>query len=269
MKNVQKHLVKSNWDDDDLEKFSPHSPFMFHTTSVTKEYTFNVDPLALVLYWTDATELPMDMFMVGNIANYDIAACLQKKVYEDKYDYLFNPPAKYICEAAEIREYFVTKLSMQSLLGNYLSDFQKELSKFILQDDHTVVSPEHIAILVTLPRMFKEDIQIDKELKDLESFDLSYNRQNVSLGNLSLEFVSKKPLSTGSRSSKKYDYWFKDVNNHLYRMYVDMHTQESHLLDTILRMKDNKIRLTFNGNYYKLFGKDFLYLRILKGYEIV
>lgn len=256
--------IQSLWDflesDEDIQ-------FPTGVTSEPNSYTFNVDPLALVLYWTDVNELPMSMF--GTIQNYDIVACLQRRVYEDKYDYLYNPPAKYISEAAEIREYFVNKLSMQALLGNHISDFQKALSKLLIQDDHTVIFQDDLGILITLPRMFKEDTQIDKEIEGLNTFDLSYNKHNVSLGNLALEFVSKNTRSTYSNGTKNYDYWFKDASNHLYRMYVDMYTQESHLLDTILRMKDNKIRLTFNGNYYKLFGKEFLYMRILKGYEIV
>lgn len=235
----------------------------------TITHTYNVDPLALVLFWKETDQVPAETF--GPVQNYDIAAALQKKVYEDKYEDLFHPPAQYVAQAAEIRQYYLNKFSMISLMGNQLSEFQKEFSAFLTSEDIKILDWNHISILVSMPRFYAEDTKIDNLVETLNSCNpTEMDMRTYEVGPCSLQFVSKDARSTKARQPKVYDYWFKDSDNHLYRLAVDLYTSEAHLLDTILRMKNDKLDIIATTTYQKLFGRDFVYKKIAnKGYEII
>lgn len=214
------------------------------------EKRFPCDVFALLMFWHDREEYPFvnEQFIVGN----DIVSVLSMGYTPNtEYEHLYHPEKRYLVDAQVLRSYYINRYAMSAMLGEQFTDFQKAHSK-VMNADKDVVLLDHIGIYASLLRMYQNDLDIDKAIKNFtpaDDYDLAGQITTT------LTFHSKKHRSYGG--PKKIEYWFTDPNNVLYRAYIPTHTSESYYIDKILEMNDNKININMFGKKINLLNRDF------------
>lgn len=249
----------------------------FANEEVNYLHHFKCDPLALVLYWTDE-----DVLLPNNadpVYMTDVVSCLMTDRITHNEAYI--APEKYITWAKEIREYYNNKYSYSLLVGDNLSDTQKTIAELVSNTSNTI-RRELIPLLVSLPRMYNEDIKIEKAMEEFTSIDertydvaskghYQYNNSMPSLGSVehNLTFHSISRRKTFRTSSARHDFWFRNEDNNLVRYQLPSHTQEAYLLEKLVQAYDGKIKVYGTTVIKKLFNHNFYHYIIIGRIDIV
>lgn len=228
-------------------------------------FQYSCDPLALVLYWIDRDEVPY----VPNEGVYlpNVVNALSMHTVHKKYYYLYDPPAEYIEQATTIRDFYIAKFANYVLMGTEMSQFQKSLSAFLSDKNSTSrVHSSKLGMLVSLPRLYEEDLMYDDLINKYTSYDLTTKYPETHYRNL--KFVSTVPMKNSEYGSKYYTYWLSDEDNYLYQIKFKTNNNEFHLFDSILKICNNNIKVEFNGMVDNLFGTDFKYMKVFSGFTV-
>lgn len=207
---------------------------------------FDIDPLSIVLSMKDEKISGPEIFetlLDKDSKNYK----LQKQ----------KVSANHIKKAKEIYDFFSKKYTLRILKNEHISNYMTSLNEIC--EDCKNIKPSHLNILVSLPRVYDQNLRIEKILKDVISVDKNLN-DRVSV-DLNLEFLEK--LFSGYK--KQYYYFWKDSNNNLFAINVNEDTGVA-AWDFLSQQK--KIHVKANGIVSKLSGYDFHYINLVKNIEL-
>ena len=171
-----------------------------------KEYLeFNTPPLALVLAMQEAGKESFEIYgtlqgvgkMHGRIDSEAVVTVEHQK------------------QAAEIYDYFAKKHTLRRIKSEFISKYMLALDD--LCDTRKKIDEEHIKILVSLPRIYKQNRTLEwlmkgrKSAKKLDNLSFAAWRGEV-------EFVEKVHIKTGH--TNEYHYYFSTPRNYLMRVVV-------------------------------------------------
>ena len=118
-------------------------------------------------------------------------------------------------QAAEIYEYFAKKFTLRRLKGEYISDFMKAVDE--LCENRKKIDQEHARILITLPRFYKENKQLESLMKSHHSAPKLSNMHFPAWKGV-VEFVEK--IHIKNNRTNELHYFFRTEENYLMRIIV-------------------------------------------------
>lgn len=145
-----------------------------------------------------------------------------------------------IHEALVIRDYYSKKIMMWNLLGKDLSEFRKDLSKFI-HTPGTKVEERMSKLIYRLPEFYNYDKDLEKLKEESNQNPEYYLPFTNDVKILSLI----KQMDIKSRGNSKREYWFKDQNECLVQFILN-HT------NSLFSFWNEFVKktLVIQGNYY-------------------
>lgn len=207
---------------------------------------FDIDPLSIVLSMKDEKISGPEIFetlLDKDSKNYK----LQKQ----------KVSANHIKKAKEIYDFFSKKYTLRILKNEHISNYMTSLNEIC--EDCKNIKSSHLKILVSLPRVYDQNLSIEKILKDTISVDKKIN--DVISVDLNLEFLDK----LFSSYIKHYYYFWKDSNNNLFTINVSEVTGSASW-DFLSQQK--KIHVKAKGIVSKLPGYDFHHINLVNDFEI-
>lgn len=191
--------VNTVWIDDDWTEWTPKQ-----VEPAPKEYLdFNTPPLALVLAMQDAgkdsSEIYTTLMGVGkrNINVDNVVTIQHQKI------------------AAEIYDYFAKKHTMRRLKSEWISEYMLALDD--LCENRKRIDKESVKILVTLPRIYNQNRELETVMKGRNSAEklqsLAFARWS---GNV--EFVKRVHIKAGN--TNEYHYYYSTPKNYLMRVVI-------------------------------------------------
>jgi hypothetical protein len=207
----------------------------------TKEYLeFNTPPLALVIAMQEADKESHEIYstlqgvgkMHGRINSEAVVTVEHQK------------------RAAEIYDYFAKKHTLRRIKGEYISEYMLSLDD--LCDTRKKINEEHVKILVSLPRIYKQNKDLERIMKGRNSAKKLVNLSFASWRG-TVEFVEKVHIKSGHKD--EYHYYFSTPRNYLMRVVVKKSDYGSVAWDVLSRAG----RLDINA--------EVVYTYAIKGYD--
>lgn len=170
-----------------------------------KEYLeFNTPPLALVLAMQEADKESYEIYqtLVG----------VGKRPHIKTENVIST---EHQTQAAEIYNYFAKKHTMRRIKGEYISEYMLALDD--LCENRKRINEEHIKILVSLPRIYKQNRSVERVMKGRKS---AKKIENLSFARWrgEIEFVERVHYKTGR--CNEMHYYFSTPKNYLMRIVV-------------------------------------------------
>lgn len=166
---------------------------------------FNTPPLALVIAMQEAGK-----------ESYEIYSTLQGvgKMH-GRIDSDAVVTIEHQKRAAEIYDYFAKKHTLRRIKGEWVSKYMLALDD--LCDTRKKIDEEHIKILVSLPRIYKQNRDLERVMKGRNS---AKKIENLSFAAWrgKVEFVEKVHIKTGH--TNEVQYYFSTPKNYLMRFVV-------------------------------------------------
>lgn len=173
-----------------------------------KEYlVFNTPPLALVIAMQEAGKEGHEI--------YTTLTGLGKHPHI-KADNVVNIEHQKL--AAEIYDYFAKKHTLRRLKGEFVSEFMLKVDD--LCENRKKIDVEHVKVLISLPRIFKQNRELERVMKGHNSAP-KLDAFSFPLFETTVEFVDCLDIKDGTNNEKHY--FFRTPENYLMRIIVKKH----------------------------------------------
>jgi hypothetical protein len=176
-----------------------------HEKSKTPSYIqFNYDPLVMVCY---LTRTGRDL--------HDVISCLvnSPENLEDKLGVSASDEDREFAES--IYNYFGKKHTLRRIKGEHISEWMLKVED--LCANRTKIDREHLKVLVTLPRIYKQNRNIESVMKEVETAPLKKYIEDFSS---ELEFIKMLEIKE-SNSNNYVDFFWKTPNKYLVRVRLE------------------------------------------------
>lgn len=157
---------------------------------------FNIPPLAFVLEQLDS-----------GVSLYEIGENLKSYSKTGSYRVILK---KHVERADHIYEYFTKKHTLRRLKNEFISPYMLAIDE--LADNKYHVREDHIPILVTLPRTYEQNTQLEGLFKN----HASYAETTVQPFEEPVEYI--KTVKIVNKSSAENHYFWKTKSNNLLRI---------------------------------------------------
>ena len=130
--------------------------------------------------------------------------------------------------AADIRNYYNSKITMLGLQGKPLSNFRKSLHQVVCNEfslDH-----EELALLYKLPEFYSEDLFIDSVIEKTK------NPPDLTVQSLESDFEYLGSTVRSTRRYKEKRYWFRSQEGYLARFVTELRCSAQNIIDQYLLM---------------------------------
>ena len=206
-----------------------------------KYLEFNTPPLALVLAMQEAGK-----------ESYEIYSTLQGV---GKMHGRINSEAVVTVEhqkqAAEIYDYFAKKHTMRRMKGEYISHYMLVLDD--LCDTRKKIDVEHLAALLSMPRIYKQNRALENVMKGHKS---APNQNDLSFPPMEGEVTFVERLHFKVGRNNEYHYFWRTPNNYLMRIVVQKGHYGSEAWD--LLAKHGKLHVSSDMTHtFNIKGYDF------------
>lgn len=221
--------------------------------SIAKEYlNFGTDVLGLVI---TLTEQGKGLVEIGEL--------LTNSRNHEPDTYKSLSPLAHQLQADKIRKYFVNKHTMRRLKGEMISDWMLAVDE--IAEDPERINKDSIKILVTLPKFYKENRDLETLIRDYKSVPSKVAMPLVDF-DMNIQFV--KTLERNALSGKYKDYYWSTPTGHLLRIRQEPSDVGISAWDYISQQGTIRIK----GKYCKavrLQGHDFSVLQPIPTMEIL
>lgn len=171
--------------------------------------------------WNEEINLEADFlacswYLYRTQSNNTLRSVKKSRLKPEDYDY-----------AKKIRAHFLGKLMLLQLGGKHITPYRSELLKVLSQENTTTYMQEHAGMLMTLPRLYVEDMFLDdlKEKYDNTSWRMTeVHNENVERTLTYIGNHPKKSFRYGYRKTSNDMFtcnWFHDDNDRLYLIETD------------------------------------------------
>lgn len=194
--------------------------------------SFNTPPLALTLAMMDYGKYAPEI--VDLLSGVDLPGL--------NLDVQYTPTEQHHVQAATIYKYFSNKHTMRRLKGEFISEWMLAVED--LCDNRKRIDKKHLPILVTLPKFYQTNLELESLIREHKSVPKSNTFSDYPLDE-TVEFV-KKIERRAVRSNHDEFYW-KTSNNQLVMIRTDQSSLGTAAWDFIA--SQGKIRIT--SDFYK------------------
>jgi hypothetical protein len=157
--------------------------------------------------------------------------------------------------ANEIYDYFAKKYTLRRLKNEHISKYMMAVEE--LCENRTRMDTEHIGILVTLPKFFKENRELESLMKEHQSIDLKRSQKHgIELDEI-VEFVKSIRIQRKNGTATHY-FWLRS-NGTLIRTASKTNNIDNSAWDCLARAGKIKVK-TEQGIAANIQGYDFTVL---------
>ena len=220
-----------------------------------------IDPIALACWMHEHGKKDGRIFYIGQG---------QAPFPYNKNNILELLTPEYYKTAQEIRDYYSQKFLMLGMGTKELTKFRTELMRYFLDSkENYEYTEDQVGMLVTLPRMYKEDKLLDKLRENYNVSEWREKEPNGTVVRKTLYYidVNLKKNRYASRAGKWQDeffnYWFHDENDRLYCIDLDMDNPFCRIWSRLIEFP-----LEVEGKIYKNIAKDNLNYYTFGSWEI-
>lgn len=221
-----------------------------HTRSEPTFFEHSDDILAYVVAWQQQGKEPMDCY-----------ALIEKNVESNYIDASVELTPEIREEAATIRRHFQHAILMRSLKNDHVSKWMNAVTEMLASPNK--INREHIKIIVTLPRFYKETKETEAIFADRTTIDVE--RPYVPQINEVFEFVGK--VRRDSKSEKEFRYYFKNSKNEILAMFLQMNNPANSVWNYVLS-KSNRIKINAPVSLGRQPGHDLVFYKLGFFYEL-
>lgn len=158
--------------------------------------------------------------------------------------------------AQEIYDYFAKKYTLRRLKGEFISKYMTAVEE--LCEDRTNLNVESLPILVTLPKIYAQNRELEPLMKTYDSVPLRLIRNNIAVDE-TVEFV-KKIVFDRKGSNETHYYWRRPTGS-LLRTVSKTHEISNSAWECLA--KAGKIHVTCpNGSAARIAGYEFYVLSV-------
>lgn len=206
---------------------------------------FNTPALAIVLCLLEEGKSPSE--------------CLEAILSTNDYSHLVN--ALHVDQANTIYSYFSKKHTLRRVKGDFVSDWMNSVDQ--LCENLYKINKEHVRILVTLPRIFEYNKNIEAVMKPRKSVAKDLRVDDFES---ELKFVNSVVVHAQHQGTRT-DYFWETPNKYLVRICIDHTDLGKPAWDFLARQ--GKIKLsTINCATARIKGYDFYVLHPNKKMEV-
>lgn len=169
----------------------------------------------------------------------------------------------------KIREHFSGKLILLQLSGKHITPYRLELLRVLSQEDHTSFMQEHAGMLMTLPRLYTEDMFLEGLREKYDNTPWRMTEVHNETVERTLTFIGNhaKSFSYGVRVTSRDTFmcnWFHDENDRLYLIETEDESPYRFFFKTLIK---KPFRIV--GNPVKRHNRDDLRYYTLHDYYFV
>jgi hypothetical protein len=185
-----------------------------------KEYLeFNTPPLALVLAMQEEGKDGLEIYSTV------------EGVGKHTRPYAGNVvTAEHQQRAADIYDYFAKKHTMRRIKDEFVSKFMLAVDD--LCENRKKIDKEHVKVLVSLPRIYKQNRALERVMKGRKSAK-KMDLLPFAAWRGEVEFVERVHVKMGR--TNEYQYYFSTPNNHLIRIVVKKGEYGSNAWDALVK----------------------------------
>jgi hypothetical protein len=214
-------------------------------------YEFEDDILAYVIAWSKM-----------GIATFECHELIQRSPERE------NDPAYNITltdddreEAAVIRRFFQNKIMFRALNDEHVSKWMSSVTELLASPKK--ILHDHIKIIVTLPRFYKESKDTEALFKQCVSLDPN----NLWVGEFDEVYEHIGTVHRDSKHENEYRYYFKNSKNQVLAMFLPSNSPALPLWKYMLA-KNNRVKIKAHLGIGRQPGHDFYYYKLGNFYEI-
>jgi hypothetical protein len=185
--------------------------------------TFNILPLAFVLEQLDS-----------GVSLYEIGEYL--KSYSKTGDYRVVLK-KHVERAEHIYDYFTKKHTLRRLKNEFISEYMLAIDELAENKYH--IKEEHIPILVTLPRIYEQNTQLEGLFKNYTS----YTENTVQPFDETVEYI--KTVKIVNKTKAENHYFWKTKGNNLLRVRCKVSDVSNSAWQHLTKQKNVKFNTTW------------------------
>jgi hypothetical protein len=156
--------------------------------------------------------------------------------------------------AAEIYDYFAKKHTLRRIKGEWISDYMLAVDD--LCENRKKIDEEHVKILVSLPRIYNQNRNLESVMKGRCSAPNKTSAKSLDFPPFEgvVEFVDKVNVKSGQYNEMHY--FFSTPKNHLMRVVVKKSEYGANAWDCLSRF--GKLKIKTNATFtYAIKGYDF------------
>ena len=168
------------------------------TLEQTQYVDFNTVPLALVLAMQDAGKISGEIYNDLLTSASDIKNTVSVEHHK---------------QAAKIYDYFGKKHLFRRIKGEYISEYMLAVDQLCENRQH--INVKHLPILVTLPRIYNQNLTLERIMKNRKS---AQKNEYYIQWHEEVEFVEKIHIKRGAMN--EIHYYFSTPDNYLMRVVV-------------------------------------------------
>lgn len=202
---------------------------------------FITPPLALVIAMQEAGEESCKIY--DTLRGLDRSPHIQTDAVITK---------EHIAQADEIYKYFSRKHSMRRLNGKFISEWVTSVED--LCENRLQVDIAHIPILVTLPKFYNENRELESLMKKYKSIPINKARQGIEFFDEDVTFVKK--IERRAKDGNFNDYYWSTKTGYLVRVRLKTNNMGSASWDYIASKGKIHMR-TEHGAIVKIPGYNF------------
>lgn len=226
----------------------------FETVFVSREptyYEFNDDILAYVVAWHKQGRAPFECHGLITRAS----------EYEGDKSYDVEITSEIREEAASIRRFFQNKIMVRALTNEHVSKWMDCVTELLASPNK--IKDEHVKIIVTLPRFYKESKDTEAIFKDCVSIDITapFNSQ------LEETFELIGEVRRESKHENELRRYFKNSKNQVLAVFLPSNSPAIPLWNYLLS-KNNCVKIKAHAGLGRQPGHDFHYYKLGNFYEI-
>ena len=206
-----------------------------------KEYLeFDNPPLALVIAMQEAGKYSPDIIetLLG--------------VSNTLIDTSYVVTAEHLTQADQIYKYFASKFTMRRLKNEYISTWMEKVDAFC--NERNRIDKESLTVLVTLPKFYKENRELEPLMRDYTSISVKSNK-DVLIENFNETLTFIKKIERRSKSNSYNDYYWKTQNNTLVRIRLENNTAGVSAWNCLSKLGKIKV------------NSDYCYAERIQGYD--
>lgn len=180
-------------------------------------------------------------------------------VDDEAYKVVLTPEIRE--EATKIRRHFQNTIMLRSLKDEHVSKWMTSTSELLESPNR--IKEDHVRIIVTLPRFYRESKETENIFKGMISLDptVPYNNEI----NEVFEYIGC--VRRDSRNEKELRYYFKNSKNEVLAMFLPNHSPAVSLWKYVLA-KSNKIKIKSFISMSRQPGHDFYFYKLGNFYEL-
>lgn len=238
------NVIQTLFDDDEFDD----------TTVRVKEpifYEYSDDILAYVVAWQKQGRAP-----------FECHGLIQRSPeYENDTAYSIDLTDDIREEAAAIRRFFQNKIVMRALKDEHVSKWMNAVTEMLASP--TKINNEHIKIIVTLPRFYKESKATEAIFEGCTSIDPT----EPFLGEFNENFEYLGTVRRESKNENELRRYFKNSKNQVLAVFLPSNSPANPMWDYLLS-KSNTVKIKSHTTIGRQPGHDFYFYKLGNFYEI-